>query len=462
MNKEFLDYYNVLLNDINSLDTTTLEKIMCCTKNILSKAEVALSKANKCHKIVVKKKKDDTATLIDVLDSPSSVKSYLSTLNYKRQGDNKPGISLFGDDPYVYNNASRNLNPVPISSSPIIENALKIINEKTGHEYNSVLVNCYHNKNTFLTWHKDDEKEIDKSVPITTLSIGAQRRLVFSTDEGKSKKIEETVVLKSNSAFTMNLRLQDEYYHQLCAGRSSIKAECGKRYSLTFRRIIPSQFPPLTQPLPTQKTVPSQPTPPLATVQTKNSTPLQRYDALVYGSSLTKGLKENLLSQRGKTFKVYPHGGAHVSDIISDIKKTKGSNNIDTDAVSNLFLMCGGNDIENMYTDEDLYTLCSFYEHLLKTAKDVFPNARINLISLIPRRSRYINHWDRVFWINSELISICKQMNARFLSIFSHFMDNKSGSMNINLYNRDEVHLNSKGSSVLGKVLIGVANFPWV
>ena len=343
-----------------------------------------------------------------------------------------------------------------------MKNILKSINEKTGHGYNSILINCYNNKNVFLDWHKDDEKEVYKSIPITTLSLGAQRRLVFSTDKGKIKKTDKTFPLKYNSAFTMDLTLQEDYYHQLCAGRSNIKAECGRRYSLTFRRIIPSLSQVPLQTPPSQSTIQTQPSTSQNTVQTQNTAVPHRYDAVVFGSSLTKGLKENLLSQRGKTFRVFSHGGAHVSHIISDIKKTKRSNTIDTDAVSNLFLVCGGNDVENIYTDKDLHTLCGIYDGLLKTAQATFSNAMINLVSLLPRRSRYLNHWDRMFWINSELISICKQRNARFLNIFSHFIDKRASSMNVTLYDRDELHFNNKGSSVLGKVLIGVVNFPWV
>ena len=89
------------MNDINSLDTTSLEHIICCPKKLLTKAEVALSNTTKCHKSVDKKKQDNTVTLNNVLDSPSAVKTYLSTLNYKSQGNNKPGIFLFGDDPYI-------------------------------------------------------------------------------------------------------------------------------------------------------------------------------------------------------------------------------------------------------------------------------------------------------------------------------------------------------------------------
>ena len=456
-NSETLLHYDALLNDINSKDATSLELIINCTQNLLSKAEKALSNINKCKPSSKHNKceiEDNIVTISNVLESPSTVKKYLSKLDYTSQGKDQSGIFLYGDHPYVYNKASEGLSPVPLSSAPIIEDGLKTVNTKTGYEYNSILVNHYADKNTFLKWHKDNEKEIDKNTPIATLSIGAVRRFVFSADKGKTKNVQKTFMLQSNSLFTMGPSMQDKYYHQLCTGRSSRRSECGIRYSLTFRKIVPA-----TPSNPTE--IPRNPNINSSNLNAGEAVP-RKYDAVVFGSSLTKGLNENVLSKdHRKSFRVFSHAGAHVSTIISNIRKTGESNIIDTNSVSSVFLICGGNDIEHIYIDKDIDRLCIQYDQLIDTAQQVFPNAKIKLVSLLPRRSMYVNHYDRIYFMNAQLESICEQREIRFVNIFSHFVDRKSGIMNIKLYHRDRLHFNSIGTSVLAKVLIGVANRPW-
>ena len=380
---------------------------------------------------------------------------HLDTLQYVPHTNTKSSETfLYGDTPYVYNKTSKKVPPVPINTSPIVAEVLKTVNSSLGTDFNSVLLNKYRNKNISLDWHKDDEPEVDNSRPIATLSIGAVRRMMFSTDKNK---LIHTDSLKPNSLLVMRPGIQDLYYHKIATGRSSHRSECGLRYSVTFRKIndVAAQpSPGIVDNSPSQ----NQHQPPVL-----KSTPVksQSVAAVVFGSSLTKGLKQDLLSRDGKNFRVYSHGGARVRTIINDVRRVKESSDFDLDSVSQVFLVCGGNDVENIYPAADLYKLLESYEELISVTSTAFPNAKINLCSLIPRRTVYEDHRERMLWVNEQLSVFCSNIKIRFVDIFSHFLNHKSRDLSYNLFQIDELHFSKAGASVMGKVFIAIVHNPW-
>ena len=146
---------------------------------------------------------------------------------------------------------------------------------------------------------------------------------------------------------------------------------------------------------------------------------------------------------------------------MNNIKKAKDNEELDLAVVTNVFIVCGGNDVENCYPDSDLDTIIECYDELCSVASATFPNAFINLCSLIPRRTVYTEHKDRMLWVNNYIENICRNKNARYIIIFSHFLDHGYNDISYKLFRDDELHLNEVGSSVLGKVLIAVVNRPW-
>jgi hypothetical protein len=152
--------------------------------------------------------------------------------------------------------------------------------------------------------------------------------------------------LINNSILVMKPGLQDSHFHRICTGRKGREDERELRFSLTFRRL---RAPPSPEPVPEQASPPDTPTrtapdtppiqplleTPVTAVKEDTSTTQQvngrntanmnspgRHsncvNTLVYGSSLTKTLKSDLLSKRGKTFKVLTKSGAHVHDAMSN------------------------------------------------------------------------------------------------------------------------------------------------
>lgn len=76
----------------------------------------------------------------------------------------------------------------------------------------------------------------------------------------------------------------------------------------------------------------------------------------------------------------------------------------------------------------------------------------------------YSTHVANMYDMNTWLSKFCCKENIRFVDIFSFFLKydkkEKKNLLNKSLFNRSELHFNGKGDSVLGKVLIAVANKP--
>ena len=108
----------------------------------------------------------------------------------------------------------------------------------------------------------------------------------------------------------------------------------------------------------------------------------------MFGSSLLKSLKTETLSKRGKILKVVSRSGAHACDIYNEVKKS--AKQFNTSNVSTVFLQVGGNDVENLLVDSDIKRIFEDINDLLFLTKQVFPVAKINFFSHIPRKASYL------------------------------------------------------------------------
>ncbi|MBU3627061.1 alpha-ketoglutarate-dependent dioxygenase AlkB [Polynucleobacter sp. JS-Safj-400b-B2] len=97
-------------------------------------------------------------------------------------------------------------------------------------EFNSCLLNLYHDGSDGMGWHSDNEKELDPLSPIASFSLGAQRKFAF-----RHKKDKETVslFLESGSALIMRAPTQEYWQHALL----KTKTVSDIRMNLTFRKI---------------------------------------------------------------------------------------------------------------------------------------------------------------------------------------------------------------------------------
>ena len=144
------------------------------------------------------------------------------------------------------------------------------------------------------------------------------------------------------------------------------------------------------------------------------------------------------------------------------MEKLGASGKHDTSKVSNVFLLCGGNDVENLKNDSCIKFVFEDIEDLVGLTREVFPSAKIHFISLIPRRSQYLSHIGNMHKVNDWLDKFCKKECIRFVDIFSFYLYKTPSiwKLNTKLFNGSKLHFNAIGDSVLAKVLIGVANLP--
>jgi alkylated DNA repair dioxygenase AlkB len=102
----------------------------------------------------------------------------------------------------------------------------------TGHTYNSCLLNLYHSGTEGMGWHSDNERELDSTTPIASVSLGARRKFAF---RHKQNKTTNSIFLEHGSLLIMHAPIQEQWQHSLL----KTKIVTGPRINLTFRKVIP-------------------------------------------------------------------------------------------------------------------------------------------------------------------------------------------------------------------------------
>ncbi|CAD7951098.1 unnamed protein product [Amoebophrya sp. A120] len=108
-------------------------------------------------------------------------------------------------------------------------------------DWNAILINWYTDGQDYIGFHADREKSIDHSLPILTLSYGAERKFQVQTKVSKVKKENKPVmlfdeVIPENSLVIMGGDFQTELKHSV----PKMKNVDGKRMSFTIRRYHPN------------------------------------------------------------------------------------------------------------------------------------------------------------------------------------------------------------------------------
>jgi alkylated DNA repair dioxygenase AlkB len=119
-------------------------------------------------------------------------------------------------------------------SKPWDQLVLKIkknIEQKLNYQFNSCLLNLYHNGLEGMSWHTDKTKEFGSMTTIVTLSLGATRRFEFKHIKTGQKNL---VNLEPGSLLIMTDNTQVNWLQQL-PKTTTVK---DARISLTFRQLI--------------------------------------------------------------------------------------------------------------------------------------------------------------------------------------------------------------------------------
>ena len=150
-------------------------------------------------------------------------------LIYGKRIVTKRKVAWYGDNSYAYTYSGTTKHALPWTDEL---NELKGITEAvTGTNFNSCLLNLYHNGNEAMAWHSDDEAALGKNTTIASISLGATRKFCF---KHKTTNEKRDILLESGSLLVMQGETQTYWQHRLALS-AKIKAP---RINLTFRTII--------------------------------------------------------------------------------------------------------------------------------------------------------------------------------------------------------------------------------
>lgn len=135
----------------------------------------------------------------------------------------------YGESNYLYSYS--NTTKQALAWTEELLELKQIAKELTGVNFNSCLLNLYHNGDEGVAWHSDDEKSLGKNTVIASFSFGAERKFSF-----RHKKSKETtsVILENGSLLVMKDATQSNWLH--CLPKS--KKITLPRINLTFRTIV--------------------------------------------------------------------------------------------------------------------------------------------------------------------------------------------------------------------------------
>jgi len=190
--------------------------------------------------------KDGEANYYGIIMTTSEANTYynllLKNINWKndealyhgRHIVTKRKVAWYGDQGFLYTYSNTTKQALPWTNELIdLKRKTELI---TNSQFNSCLLNLYHDGNEGMTWHSDDEKSLGKNTVIASLSFGAERKFSF-----KHRRTRQTIslLLENGSLLVMRGNTQSNWLHSLPLS-SKINHP---RINLTFRTIIDEPIP---------------------------------------------------------------------------------------------------------------------------------------------------------------------------------------------------------------------------
>lgn len=139
----------------------------------------------------------------------------------------------YGDPGKSYSYSGTEMHSLPWTN--LLLELKRIVENFTGAEFNSVLLNLYRDHRDRMGFHSDNERELGDEPTIASVSYGETRTLLFKHKRRKELSLK-SVELTSGSLLLMKGKTQQNWNH----GINSETRACGPRINLTFRRIFPA------------------------------------------------------------------------------------------------------------------------------------------------------------------------------------------------------------------------------
>lgn len=140
----------------------------------------------------------------------------------------KRKVAWYGDEAYPYRYSGTTKLALPWVEA--LTELKEKIESLTGENFNSCLLNLYHDGSEGMAWHSDAEIALKKNGAIASLSLGAARKFSF---KHKKEKTKIDLLLEHGSLLVMKGVTQTYWLHRLPPSKKITTP----RINLTFRTI---------------------------------------------------------------------------------------------------------------------------------------------------------------------------------------------------------------------------------
>jgi alkylated DNA repair dioxygenase AlkB len=137
--------------------------------------------------------------------------------------------ALFGNEDKTYSYS--NIKMQPHTWIPTLQKIKLKVEQISGTNFTTVLLNLYRDGKDSNGWHSDNEKELGINPIIASLSFGAER--IFQLKHNTILNLKHNILLENGSLLLMKGTTQHFWKHQIPKTSKNI----GPRINLTFRVI---------------------------------------------------------------------------------------------------------------------------------------------------------------------------------------------------------------------------------
>ena len=141
----------------------------------------------------------------------------------------KRKVAWYASQPFAYTYSKITRAALPWTSELV--DLKKRVEAASGETFNSCLLNLYHTGDEGMSWHSDNEKQLQKHGAIASLSLGAERPFAF---KHKTNQQTHACLLQHGSLLVMKGVTQSHWLHRL----PPTKKVQLPRINLTFRTIV--------------------------------------------------------------------------------------------------------------------------------------------------------------------------------------------------------------------------------
>jgi alkylated DNA repair dioxygenase AlkB len=147
-----------------------------------------------------------------------------------------PRLTCWYGDPgatYVYSG----LRNEPLPWTEALAELRAKVEQTTKRPFNSVLMNYYRTGDDYMSWHRDDERELGRTPDIASVSVGVTRRFQFREAKPLADVKRQTYELELTNGSLLLMRgdTQKVWEH----GIPKVRNVTEPRINLTFRLVEP-------------------------------------------------------------------------------------------------------------------------------------------------------------------------------------------------------------------------------